>query len=140
MKAIAKNIRISPKKANLVAYLVRNKKVTDALDILKFTNKKAAPLIAKVIESAAANAENNLKQKRDSLVIKEVVINDGTTFKRHVPASRGRVHPIRKRNSHITVALATATEEKPAERPTKKPAEPAKPAEEKPSTPPTKQN
>lgn len=89
----------------MVAGLVRNKEVQDALDILKFTPKKAAPLIAKVIESAIANAENNLKQKKDDLVIKHIVVNEGVTYKRSVPASRGRVHPIRKRNSHIRVEL-----------------------------------
>ena len=107
MKAISKNQRISPKKANLIAALARNKTVIDALDTLKFTQKKAAPMIAKVIKSAAANAENLLKQKKENLTIKEIIITEGVTYKRSVPASRSRVHPIRKRNSHITVKLET---------------------------------
>ena len=107
MKAIAKNVRISSKKVNLIAGLVRNKEVQAALDLLKFTPKKAAGIIAKVIESAAANAENNLKQKREDLIIKEIIVNEGVTYKRSVPASRGKVHPIRKRNAHITIALGT---------------------------------
>ena len=105
MKAIARNIRISPKKANLVAGLVRKKKAQEALDILKFTPKKGAKLLYKVLHSAMANAENNFKQKKDSLIIKEIVITQGPTFKRSVPVSRGRVHPILKRNSHITITL-----------------------------------
>jgi large subunit ribosomal protein L22 len=112
MHATAKHIRISPKKANLVAGLVRRKGVTEALDILKFTPKKAAPLIAKVIASAAANAKANLKQDIEKLQIKEIIINEGTTFKRSLPISRGRTHPIRKRNSHIKVFLETKPEEK----------------------------
>ncbi len=112
MKAIARNIRISPKKANLVAGLVRKKKAQEALDILKFTPKKGAKILYKVLHSAMANAENNFKQKKDSLVIKEIVVNEGPTFKRSVPVSRGRVHPILKRNSHITVTLGLEEKEK----------------------------
>jgi large subunit ribosomal protein L22 len=112
VKAIARNIRISPKKANLVAGLVRKKKAQEALDILKFTPKKGAKILYKVLHSAMANAENNFKQKKDSLVIKEIVVNEGPTFKRSVPVSRGRVHPILKRNSHITVTLGLEEKEK----------------------------
>lgn len=110
MHATAKHIRISPKKANLVAGLVRRKPVNEALDILKFTPKKAAPLIAKVIASAAANAKTNLKLSPETLEIKEIVINKGVTYKRSLPISRGRTHPIRKRTSHIKVMLSTMTD------------------------------
>lgn len=103
MKAILKNARISPKKANLVAGLVRGKMVDEALTQLKFTNKKAADLLWKVVQSAASNAENNFKQDRSKLYVKEIVINKAPTFKRSVPISRGRMHPILKRNSHIIV-------------------------------------
>ena len=105
MQATAKHVRISPKKVNLVAGLVRNKPVQEALDILQFTPKKAAPLIAKVIASAAANAKDKTKQEISELRIKEIVINEGTTLKRSVPISRGRMHPIRKRTTHIKVYL-----------------------------------
>lgn len=108
MKAIAKHIRISPKKANLVAGLVRNKNAEEALNILKFTPKKAAPILYKVLHSAIANAENNYKQKRDALVVKEIIVTQGATLKRSVPVSRGRVHPILKRTSHITVTVGLA--------------------------------
>ena len=106
MKAFLKLTRISSKKSNLVAALVRNKKVTTAVDILKFTPKKAASLLKKLIESAAANAENNLKQKKENLYIKEIIVTEGPTYKRSIPVSRGRTHPILKRTSHITVKLA----------------------------------
>ncbi len=112
MHAIAKNIRISSKKANLVAGLVRRKDVQDALDILKFTPKKAAPLIAKVITSAAANAKDKMSQDISNLKIKEIVINEGFTLKRSVPISRGRTHPIKKRTAHIKVYLETKEAQK----------------------------
>lgn len=105
MKAILRQTRISPKKANLVAALVRKKTVNDALDILKFTPKKAAPILRKLIASAAANAEHNFKQAKDSLYIKEIIVTEGPTYKRHVPVSKGRAHPILKRTSHITVKI-----------------------------------
>lgn len=106
MKAIAKHVRISPKKANLVAGLVRSKNAVEALDILKFTQKKAAKILYKVLHSAIANAENNFKQNKDALIVKEIVVTEGRTLKRSVPISRGRVHPILKRTSHITITVA----------------------------------
>jgi len=105
MKAVAKHVRIAPKKANLVAGLVRNKSVREALDILKFTPKKASHLIAKAIAGAAANAKANLKQDEKDLFIKEILISKGSTLKRSVPISRGRTHPIWKKSSHIKVLL-----------------------------------
>jgi large subunit ribosomal protein L22 len=149
MKAIAKHVRISPKKANLVAGLVRRKNAVEALDILKFTQKKAAKILYKVLHSAIANAENNFKQNKDSLVIKEIVVNEGRTLKRSVPISRGRVHPILKRTSHITVSVGLdegqkkeagkETEEKKSEEKSKSEAEKKsatnKPKKEEPSAP-----
>lgn len=108
MKAIARHIRISPKKANLVAGLVRLKAAKEALSILKFTPKKAAKILYKVVKSAVSNAENNFKQKLDDLIIKEIIVTEGVTMKRSVPISRGRMHPILKRNSHITVIVGLA--------------------------------
>lgn len=109
MKAIAKFIRISPKKVNIVADLVRHKNVTEALNILNFTPKKAASLLAKVIKSAATNSEHNFKQNPTQLYIKEIYVNEGPTMKRIQPVSRGRSHPILKRTSHIKVYLEIAT-------------------------------
>lgn len=112
MKAILRGIRISPKKANLVAALVRNKKALDAIDILKFTPKRTAAVLKKLIESAVANAENNFKQVKETLEIKEIIVTEGPTYKRAMPVSRGRQHPILKRSSHITVKLESAGEAK----------------------------
>jgi len=103
MKAILKRARISPQKVNLVADLVRNKKVKDALDILKFTPKKAAMYLYKTIKSAASNAEKNFNQDIEKLYIKEIVVNQGTVYKRFIPVSKGRAHPILKKTCHITV-------------------------------------
>ena len=105
MKAVLRNVRISPKKANLVAGLVRGAMVTDALAQLKFTPKKAAHHLYKVIHSATANAENNFKQNRDKLYVKEIVVTPGPTYRRGRSISRGRVHPILKRSAHITVTV-----------------------------------
>ncbi len=124
MIATARHIRISPKKANLVAELVRNKKVSEALDILKFTPKKAAPLLAKVVKSAAANAEHNFNQNYNDLTIKEIIVTKGMTLKRSIPISRGRMHPINKFTSHIRVLVKTPTA-KEESKPTPKKAEKA---------------
>lgn len=105
MKAHLRQIRISPKKANLVAGMVRGKKVTDALALLKFMPKKGADIIYKVVHSAASNAKNNFKQSIDDLYITQILVTKGATYKRSLPISRGRVHPIRKRTSHITVEV-----------------------------------
>ena len=105
MKAHLRQTRISSKKANLVADLVRNMKASEAVDILKFTPKKAAPLLKKLIESAMANAEHNAKQDKATLYIKEIIVTEGPTYKRRVMVSRGRAHPILKRTSHITIKL-----------------------------------
>ncbi|MFC1600411.1 50S ribosomal protein L22 [Patescibacteria group bacterium] len=112
MKAIAKHVRISSKKANLVAGLVRKKNALEALDILKFTPKKGAQILYKVLHSAMANAEKNFKQNKDSLIVKEIVVTEGRTLKRSVPVSRGRVHPRRKRTAHITVTVGLAEDAK----------------------------
>lgn len=106
MKAIRRYIRISPKKVNLVAHLVRGKNVDEAINFLMFTPKKSAKPLMEVIKSAVANAEQNFKQQRKDLYISKIVVNGGTTLKRHRPVSRGRAHPILKRTSHITVEVA----------------------------------
>ncbi len=105
MKAVLRRIRISPKKANLIAGIVREKKVSDALDLLKFMPKKGAKIIYKVVKSAASNAKSNFKQSIDDLVIAKILVTKGPTYKRSLPISRGRTHPIRKRTSHITVEV-----------------------------------
>lgn len=128
MQATASHVRISQKKANLIAGLVRRKPVLQALDILKFTPKKAAPILFKVINSAAYNAKNNLKQELETLFVKEIVVSDGVTFKRAVPISRGRTHPLKKRTCHIKVTLEARAK---AEAPAKKIAQPTVQSAEK---------
>ena len=122
MKAIASTIRITPKKANLIAGMIRGKKANEALEILKYTPKKGAKIIYKIVASAVANAKNNFKQNENSLVVKEVIINKGATLKRGVPVSRGRVYPILKRTSHIKLFLGLEAAPK-AKKSTKKAAE-----------------
>lgn len=105
MKAVLRTIRISPKKANLVAGTVRGKKVSEALPLLKYMPKKAAQILYKVVHSAASNAKNNFKQNMDELEVTKILVTKGPTYKRSVPISRGRAQPIRKRTSHITVEV-----------------------------------
>jgi len=107
-KAVAKYVRISPRKARLVADLIRNKPIEDALNILKFTPKKAARLIEKVLSSAIANAESNLSLDIDSLYVKKILVDEGPTMKRIKPYAMGRAFYIRKRTSHITVIVDEA--------------------------------
>ena len=132
MKAIARQLRITPKKLNLIADLVRNRNVSEALNILRFTPKKGAKLLQKVLQSAVSNAENNFKQERDSLYVKEIVVTKGVTMKRSVPISRGRMHPILKRNAHIQVTIGVRQETMPAPEETPKAAKES-PAGSKPS-------
>jgi large subunit ribosomal protein L22 len=111
MIAIARSLRITSKKINLIADLVRMKNVAEALNILNFTPKKGARLLKKIVRSAVANAENNFKQERPTLFIKEIVVTEGPTMKRSVPVSRGRSNPILKRTAHISVMLGVVNEE-----------------------------
>ncbi len=105
MKAILRQIRISPKKANVVANLLKGKSVEEALDLLKYIPKKASKIISKVIASAAANAENNFGQDKSKLMVKRILVTKGPTYKRFITISRGRSHPIDKMTSHITVEV-----------------------------------
>lgn len=132
MKAYLHQVRISPKKVNLVAQLVRGKPVVEALTQLRFTPKRAAPVLKKLIESAVANAENNFKQDADKLVISKLLVNAGATLKRGNPVSRGRWHPILKRTSRITVEVSPGVaEEKKISKPTAKKTKTEKVAVEK---------
>ena len=104
-KAVAKYVRVSPRKARLVAENVVGKPVEDALNILKFTPQKSGELIYKVMHSALANAQQ-AGIDVDAMTVKEVRINQGPTWKRFMPHSMGRANRILKRTSHITVILA----------------------------------
>lgn len=124
MKAHLKQVRISPKKMNLISSMVRGKKLSNALLTLKFMDKKAADILYKLISSAKANAEQNFKQDPEKLMITEIIVNEGTTYKRRQPISRGRAHPILKRTSHVTVIVGVderaGTAEKKVEKKSKK--------------------
>ena len=104
--AIAKGVRIAPRKARLVIDLIRGKNVAEADKILKNINKEAARLSRKVLVSAVANAENNLGLNKSDLVVKEAVVNEGQTMKRMKFGSRGHVDPIKKRTSHIKIVVS----------------------------------
>jgi len=119
--------RISPRKARYVVDLVRGMSVNQALDALKFVNRRGKPMVEKVIRSALANAEQNVDVDIDSLVISRAVVDEGPLLggrARWRPISRGRAVPILKRTSHIKVTLTEAqddevVDEKPAEAATK---------------------
>ena len=105
-KAIAKYVIISPLKVNYICDEIRGKQVDEALSILKFTNKKGAYELYKVLHSAVANAENNLNLDRSLLYVKKAYANDGPTMKRFHPKAKGMAYPILKRSSHIGVVVA----------------------------------
>lgn len=105
MKAAVKQVRISSRKANIVAGIVRKESAVKALEVLKYMPKKAAGIIYKVLHSAVANAENNFGQKRADLSISEIKVTEGVTYKRGQSHSKGRVTPLLKRTSHISVTL-----------------------------------
>ncbi|QIQ42078.1 MAG: 50S ribosomal protein L22 [Buchnera aphidicola (Microlophium carnosum)] len=98
--------RSSAQKVRLIVDLIRGKKVPQALNILTYTNKKAAILVKKVLESAIANAEHNDGVDIDKLRIKKIFVNEGSTMKRMMPRAKGRADRILKRTSHITVVVS----------------------------------
>ncbi len=104
-RAVARFLRVSPFKARQVADLVRGKKIDEAVGILKYTNKKSAPLIGKVLKSAIANAEHNNDMDSDELYVSEIYVDEGPTLKRMRPRAYGRADVRRHRTSHITVVL-----------------------------------
>ncbi len=103
--AIAKYVRISSRKVKVVIDLIRGKSVAEAKAILAFTPKAASEPVLKVLNSAVANAENNMDMSADQLYVAEVFANQGPTLKRFRPRAQGRASRIRKRTSHITVIL-----------------------------------
>ena len=104
-KAIAKYVRISSRKVRIVAENIKGKPVEDALNILKFTPKKSAMLISKVLYSAIANAGQLPGVDVDALVVGNVLVDDGPSWKRIMPRAMGRAYRIHKRTSHITVVV-----------------------------------
>ncbi len=112
MKATAKSTKISTRKVRLVADVIRNQSVKDALKILALTKKHGAYALTKALQSAVANAVTNNKMQEDNLVISELIINEGQFLKRFHASTRGRVKPYKKRTTHITVVLKEKVEEK----------------------------
>jgi large subunit ribosomal protein L22 len=104
VKAKLRFTRIAPRKARLVADLIRGKKSEEALSVLTFTPKAAARIIIKLLKSAVANATQK-KIDVDRLYVKTIMVDQGPTMKRFMPRAMGRATPIRKRTSHITIVL-----------------------------------
>lgn len=104
-KAVAKFIRVSPRKTRIVAENIKGKPVEDALNILRFTAKKPAQILSKVLYSAIANAEQKPGVDVDALIVDKVIVNEGPTWKRIQPRAMGRAYRIRKRTSHITIVV-----------------------------------
>ena len=105
VNARARFVRVAPRKARLVADQVRGLPIEDALPLLRFSTRSAAQDIRKLIESAAANAENNHDLVADDLLIKDIHVDEGPTLRRYRPRALGRATRINKRTSHIAVAL-----------------------------------
>lgn len=103
--ATAKYVRVTPMKARRVVDLIRGKRVEDALALLEFAPQTASGPVAKVVASAAANAENNLGLNPNTLVVSTAYVNEGATMKRFQPRAQGRAFRIRKRTSHITIEV-----------------------------------
>jgi large subunit ribosomal protein L22 len=105
VRAVAKNVRVSPTKVRLLVDMVRGKRVEQALSMLQFTPTPTARAVAKVIKSAAANAENGFQMSPEGLIISRIFVDPGLTMKRYRSAARGRASPVLKRSSHITVIV-----------------------------------
>ena len=104
-KAVAHDVRVTPRKARLVLDLIRGKGVNEALGILSNVNKAASPIVAKVVKSAAANAINNFGFEEEKLYIAECYAGDGIKMKRYLPRAKGSASGLVKRASHITVVV-----------------------------------
>ncbi len=104
-KAVARYVRIAPRKVRLVIDLIRGKKLGEAFAILKHTPKAASPVVEKLLKSAMANAEHNYNMNVDDLVVSKIYCDEGPTLKRYRPRARGMASRINKRTSHITVVL-----------------------------------
>lgn len=109
-KAIARYVRIAPRKVRLVVDLIRGKEVGEAIAILRHTPKASSPVVEKLLRSAIANAENNHQMQADRLYVKEAYVDEGPTLKRFHPRAKGSASPILKRTSHITVVLSEKKE------------------------------
>ncbi len=105
MKAYAHSLRIAPKKANLIAKMVRGMPVPDAMEALRKTHKKGARMIELLLRSAIANTSHNDKQDPQTMLIRTIVVNQGQAYRRGMPMARGRQRPFRKFLSHVSLEL-----------------------------------
>ncbi len=109
-KAVARNLRVSPQKLNLVAGMIRGRRVEDALLRLTFSNKRISGPVKTLLQSAIANAENNHQLDPDALVVKEAWVGKGLVMKRFQARARGRAGRITKPFSHLTIVVAEVEE------------------------------
>lgn len=105
VRAVAKSVRISPRKLRLVAEAVKRMPIEDAYRVLEITHKRAALVVQKTLKSAVANAVTNANLDSKNLEIASITVNESQPFKRFRPSTRGRVHPYKKRGSHLTIIL-----------------------------------
>lgn len=115
IRAVSKSVRVSPRKVRLVAQVIRNQKADDALRTLYLLKKRGSLVLEKTLKSAIANATNNANLKREDLVIKSLDVLEAPAYKRYHPSTRGRIHPYKKRGSHITIVLEDLKVEAPKE-------------------------
>ncbi|MBN1916510.1 MAG: 50S ribosomal protein L22 [Verrucomicrobia bacterium] len=108
VRAVAKHVRVPPRKARLVAALIRNQNAETALKRIQFVKNKAGRLVARVLKSAIANAENNAKLEPSALVVKQALVDEGITWRGRRMRARGAVNVIHRRTSHITVVVEEA--------------------------------
>ncbi len=106
VKAVAKYVRISPQKVRKIVGAIKGKPVENSINNLKFMPQKAAGIVEKILRSAVANADNNNDLDIDTLIVKNVIVDEGPTLKRFRARARGRGSRILKRSSHITVIVA----------------------------------
>ena len=107
IKAHLNYLRVSPRKVRVVSDLIKGKTIRDAENILRSVSKRSAMPVFKLMNSAIANAKHNFQIDKDSLFVKNILVNKGPTLKRSLPRARGMATPINKRSSHITIILTT---------------------------------
>ena len=105
VKASIKFLRIAPRKVRLVADLVRGKNVNEAIQTLSFVDKRSAPVLKKLLQSAVANADQKKTIDLDTLYVKHLSVDQGPTLKRFMPRAQGRASEIRKKTSHVNLVL-----------------------------------
>jgi len=116
ISAKSSSVRVSARKIRLVADVIRKLPIEDALRVLATVKKRGAEGLQKTLNSAIANAVQNNNLQRDNLMIKTIDVTDGPAFKRYHPSTRGRIHPYKKRTSHITIVLEEKVPQKQEEK------------------------